>query len=643
MEKDFSFWKKQINSALGESDAWRKSAKSLIKRFYDSTDRINLFYSNIQLLKSALINTTPRVEISRTNQSYNSENQDDNKLFDTAARIVQSVVNKSVADNSAIFIFKDLVENTCKTGRGVIWVEYEPVITQIPVQQNFIQKVASMVGIGNKYTERITDQKIKLVSLDSDEYLQSYGRYDRDIWWKARRHLMTRDQIAERFDYNASDGELNFSFKDSQTSQNMGEVWEIWDKHDKRRIYILMSSINSALLEDNEDPYKLDGFYPVWSYSPLTNDNGQPVPEFEIYRKLYEQIQGLSDKNAHLQKAIKYIQIIANKDTAKASEIIYAEDGAVISIEDFNPDIRQMISTLDITAASNLITINSQRINELKSEIWEITGIADIMRGVSDFRETATAQKIKGLYGGLRFKDRQEQIQAGIVNIIRILAELVCENWTADILMRESCIKLPTASEIQMADAIGNPISGPSIDQILEIIRSDKIRSSVISIETTASIFDSTAEQSANIQNLTNMVVKSLELSARTQDPADIKILQSLVKMNLATIKVSSNISSLLEQSLNQKMVAMAAAQNQPQATPGPSPDTAARIAMDSQKLQFEKQLEQQKLQNDYQIQMEKLAIEREKLSVKMEEIRAEQAANITRVEMGLAPDTNLG
>lgn len=62
-KRDFRFWKQQIESAQTEHKNYLDTAKKLDKLYTDKDIRINLFYSNVQTLKSALLNNNPRAEV----------------------------------------------------------------------------------------------------------------------------------------------------------------------------------------------------------------------------------------------------------------------------------------------------------------------------------------------------------------------------------------------------------------------------------------------------------------------------------------------------------------------------------------------------------------------------------------------------
>jgi hypothetical protein len=116
-----------------------------------------------------------------------------------------------------------------------------------------------------------------------------------------------------------------------------------------------------------------------------------------------------------------------------------------------------------------LIDLYKQR-DMLVQAIYEVTGIADIMRGSSDPNETLGAQQLKAQFGSSRMKRRQRAIQKWIRDIYKIKAEIIAEHFEPQVLQ----------------DMTGDEIT----PEIMQLLRSDKLRSYRIDIETDSTIFE---------------------------------------------------------------------------------------------------------------------------------------------------------
>lgn len=679
-QQNYEFWAKQISSAKEEHSEWIRQCEKLEDKFVDQEISVNLFYSNVQILSAALLNNEPKPEVTRRFFNALATDKKKSDLYTTTARIAQSGIEYYFNKNSAISVAKSAVRSAIKCGRGVMWIDYEPTIVTKAPNVSIIKKLATKIGLVEDVQpeEYVAGRDIKIVSLSPEEYLCSFAENSQNVWWKARRHLMNRDALQRRFGYVATDSELKYSSaeagKNVQTQEKLGEVWEIWDKNNKQRLFLLLGAKNNDFLQPpQDDPYKLTDFYPCWDYTPLTKSRSVvPVPEYITYGKLLEEINTLSDKNAALGKKVKYVTLCHNKDQEFVNQMMNATDGAVIASTAHVDDIRGVAITLDVSGAQVMIEKNNARIEILKNQINEITGMSDLLRGASDPRETATAQRIKGLYGGLRFRDRQISVQEGIKHVFRIVAELICEHWDWDTLSNISGVELLSAAEKQVygqqvvanqqAAQAGVPapykmdvfivkqLEKPTSDEVLHVLRDDRMRNFVIDIESTATDFDNKAEQLTTIQKMTEIFNGITQSAQFVSNPEFVESYVALVKMQLAHVKCSSAVANQFTDGLIQ--FANKIRQSQKQA-PQPTIEDK-KLQLDTQKatadnqvamarIAADKEIKMQQLHQDAAFKERELLLREREVAVKEMEIHAEARANAVRIANGIAPDTNLG
>ena len=474
----------------------------------------------------------------------------------------------------------------------------------------------------------IASQDIKCDYLKYNEYLCSSAEKEQDVWWVARRHLLTRNDIYERFGYSADDNELSYKPDDSdETAQKRAEVWEIWDKADKHRIFIMLGHAQKALLEDTEDPYTLDSFFPCDCLTFVTEENSVvPVAEYMLYEKQADSLEKVCKKISDNQRSVKYVGVVGSQDKSLAQDIARAKDGDVLSlpvVSDIQGNVNNMIGTVPIDPVVNLLnTLEAQKAQTIQN-IYELTGISDIMRGATDPRETAKAQQIKGVFGSLRFQDRQKQVQNHRRNIYRIIAEIIAEHYdintiyemTGIILPRadqkaqiEAQVKALQAQQVQIPPALQEQYKlmeeNPTWEEVLEVLRSDKLRNYTVEIETTATAFDNKEELTEAINNLTNTYVNMCQLAATLNSPELIKGFIPVIKMNLSNCRVSSSIARQLEEAIDGAYREMNDKLNAPQP---PTPE--------QMKINADMQLQQAKLNNDSQLEMKRLEVELAKIN----------------------------
>ena len=154
------------------------------------------------------------------------------------------------------------------------------------------------------------------------------------------------------------------------------------------------------------------------------------------------------------------------------------------------------VDLLDLTMIQNTLTGLYAAREQVLSVIYQVTGIADIIRGSSNPNETATAQSIKGQFASLRIKDMQGEVARFARDLIRIIVEIAVEMFEPetlyDMVQADQFCK-PTPKEQQRNQVLqqfGIPAPKPMEEfmQALRMLRDDKMRSFHIDIETDSTI-----------------------------------------------------------------------------------------------------------------------------------------------------------
>jgi predicted RNA-binding Zn ribbon-like protein len=254
------------------------------------------------------------------------------------------------------------------------------------------------------------------------------------------------------------------------------------------------------------------------------------------------------------------------------------------------------------TLASALIQCYSARDN-IKQQIYEITGISDIIRGASYASETATAQQIKGQYAGLRLRSMQEEVALFASQLIRLKAQVICGKFQPQTILAYSA-----ASQMQPADQ-------QIIPQALQLIKDKPLRT--FRIEVAADSLVQIDEQQMKQERLeflnTYAAFLSQAMPVGQASPETIPIMMELLKYGIGAFKQARSIEGALDQSLEQ----MKAAAQQPRPNP------------EAEKVQMEAQVQQTKMQQESQIEQMKLQHE-----AQMEQMRQQHEANMKAQEL---------
>ena len=528
------YWNDQIRRARGFEETWRNRCYEIIDRYRDDNPdrmmrdtRMNIFYSNVDTLKSALYFKTPRPKVRRRFR--------DN---DPVGRTVATVLERGLQYQLDVYNFdmavRRAIEDYLIVGRGVLRVTYEPVVVagdpeMIPVRQQPITGIGEVapgqigdVPIGSAFVdaegnqvdagmvmqgpmgpyvlgepvEYVGEQSIRCEYVHWEDFVMSPARGWPDVTWIGFRHLMTRQELVDYYgpkgemiplSYRGDEGD---AYEDNK-QPDRAEIYEIWDKRSGKQIFI--AADYDELLEEFDDPYNLDGFWPIPEplYAVSTTDTTLPVPEILTYEDQLYELDLITQRIANLTEALKR-RGVYDASFQELQRLAGASDNEFVPVD--NMAMLQagggLANVMQEAPLDNLIKALAQLYQSRQiviQTIYEITGISDIMRGSSASRETATAQRIKGQFGAMRLVNRQRCIEMFLDQILELKAELMVENLEPELLSRIT----------------GVPVSPEAV----ALMRDERLRSYRISIDTDESqAVDTAIEQQRRTEFLTATV-----------------------------------------------------------------------------------------------------------------------------------------
>lgn len=298
--------------------------------------------------------------------------------------------------------------------------------------------------------------------IDRRDFMHEPARNWGEVGWVARRAWMTREAARKRFKELADE----ITFAERHDDKELGGtddvqqagVWEIWHKRLKRVVWV--SEDCDVILDSDEPHLKLEGFFPCPrpAYATTQRRSLIPVPDMVFYRDQLEEINALTRRIHALSEALKVKGFYA----AGSSDIGDAVETALQS----NDDRKTMVPVANWAAmvsgagsdpivwlpidmvATTIQTCVSLR-KELIDDVYQITGLSDIMRGSTDANETLGAQELKSQYGSVRIRDRQAELVRVARDLVRIVAEIMAENFDTKTLVEMSQLEIPTNADVK--------------------------------------------------------------------------------------------------------------------------------------------------------------------------------------------------
>jgi hypothetical protein len=653
-----AFWQNQI--ALAEKDHrdfWQDGQKFEERYKSERTTqgkkawrgkRFNIVYSNTEVIRSTIYARAARPDV---RQRWS---QAGDKKARVIADMTERALSYSIDTTTHEKQFKNGVLDLAIAGRGIVKMCYEPVM-----------------GKGDDEEEYITDQKMYVEHVYYKDWLHSPCKSWSELWWMAFRKVMSKDDLEEYFP-DAKIGAIPLDWVPEGTDKNhapdevrRAEVWEIWNKITKQRLWVVKGYPH--ILRSDDDPYQLEGFWPMAEPVQAIRTNSTFVPRSQIvaYEDQADDLDETTDRISKLTRELKR-RGAYDASIKELKQLARAGDNVFIPIENWSAflqggGLKGAFQTEDPQQFSNPLMAAYQARDMLVQTIYEVTGISDIMRGSSQASETATAQQIKASMGSVRVKDLQQDVQRWVRDTLRIMAELMAEHFEPQVLMEMTGIKLPSRAEVQQqlmqaqmqAMQSGQPFQPPAempltIDDVMETLRNDKMRSYIVDIESDSTVFEDAEQEKADrvelLQSISQFVGNWMQV-AQVGGPPMMKLGMEMLGFGVRGFKAGRS----MEDAIDEARQAIEQMAQQPEQPPPPDPAIErekmkmeadkARAEADLQLKQLDLQLKQAELQGkglDNEIKREQLGLDAEAKALEREHKRQIMEMELTGKQLAL-------
>jgi len=579
------YWQMELDSSDQSEKDWRERGRAVVARYRDEREtdgygtglskQFNILWSNTETMKGALFARMPKADVRRR---YN----DNNPITRQVAIVLERALQYGNEVYSADKPIKAAIEDYLLPGRGVVWVVYEPIFVKEKIQVESLDEFGNMVMIDQE-EERIADQRCYFDYINWEDYRESPAKRPEDVYWKARRHLLTRDELIEKGFKNAKNVPLNWSPEPTEGYQeeyseifSRAEVWEIWDKYTSKRFFI-SRGYNEVLAED-DDPYELENFFPCPDslVAIRTNETNVPIPEFTLYQDQADELDRITTRISNLIEGLKR-RGIYDASVPELSHLADAGDNDFVPSENFaqlaaKGGLQSVFQQEDIAPIAQVLSGLYQQRNQVLDTIYQITGISDIIRGSTKASETATAQQLKAQFGSMRMRKKQSEIAEYIRDLFRLKAEIIAEHYEPETLAAMTALTITP--------------------EMMQIMRDDKLRGYSIDIESDATIFtDEEEEKKTRIEFLSSFgAYLQQAIGIANQSPALTPLAFQALRFLMGAWKVGRTFEDVID-----RTEAQLTQQAQQALQAGPQPSEAERIA--AQKMQTEMAKEELKQQ----------------------------------------------
>lgn len=678
-------WLALITRAEKAFDTWQTKSDGIDKLFA-SLERLSnitrerefqLFWANVQVLGPSIYARPPvPVVVPRF--------KDHRPIPRVASELLERTTTVTFEIEQIDDVMMQLRDDLTTVARGAAWVRYS------------------------------TDggRHVCLEHVHRKDFIHDPARKWKDVDWVAKRSWLTRKEARKRFYKTSGDAYRNAAYevrKDDMTDDHDGKLkagfWELWSKSENKVVWIAEGV--EVILDEGAPHLDLEGFFPCPrpAFGTVQRNSLVPVPDMLFYKDQLEEINEFTGRISALAEGLR----LRGFYPAGAGEISDAIEAALKSVSNNqvlvpvanwamlgNASAKDTILWLPLDMVASTITELINLRKQLIDDVYQITGLSDIMRGSTVASETLGAQQLKSQYGSIRIRDRQDELVRVARDLTRITAEIMAENFDAKTMLDMGQMEIPNDAEIakqtaplkkqltQLQREIQQASTDPeikkmaaqapdkakailaqaeqqatslqqqvakieqtvTIEQVMKFLRDNRTRAFTLDIETDSTIApDENAAKQRATEYITAMTPLIREVASAVQTAPQIAPLAAdMVKYANSVFRVGRQFEQTIDEFADQMKEAAAA----PRPQAGPSPEQikaqadgqkaqldAAKMQSDARQAQADAQLAAKDLELRQAIAAKDAEIELQRLQLDKYKVDLAAATQIEIAEIG--------
>jgi hypothetical protein len=630
VDHTYENWYKTIMSYERQYKRWEQRADRIVKKYKDDSRydrnpnaRFNILWSNVQTIQPAIFARLPRPDVSRRFRDNDPIGRVASMMLERALEFeiehygdYKSAMNNSVLDRLL-------------GGRGVSWVRYEPhfAVDEPGEPDDGFQitedsdESETPKGEANENPERIEYECAPVDYVHWKEFGHSPGaRTWEEVTCVWRKVYMSRPALVERFgeelgykiplDTKPADDKNSYKPTDGVYE---AVIYEIWDKETGKVLWISKSL--GKIIDERDDPLQLENFFPCPKplYSTLTTDSLEPIPDFVIYQDQARELDTLCDRIDGLINALKVRGVYDASSSELQRLFSEGENNTLIPVDNWmafaeKQGMKGAIDLVDITPFAQALAQCYQAMEQVKGQIYELMGIADIQRGQTDPNETLGAQIIKSNNASGRLKTMQHAVVDFATTILSIKAQIICTHFTDETLVQIS-------GAMQLSDQ-----DKQLIPQAIALLRDQASKNFRIEVTSDSMIYQDEQQEKQDRVAFLAAVGQYLQMAmpAAQASPELVPMLVEMLKFGVTAFKAGKQLEGIIDETADKLRETAKQQAGQPQQPP-----------IELQKLQMQSQMEQAKLQAQSQAKQAEmqaqLQMEQQKMQMQMEVEKAKQ------------------
>jgi hypothetical protein len=610
VDHSYEDWYKTIMGYERSYKRWEARVDRIVKKYKDDSRydrnpnaRFNILWSNVQTIQPAIFARLPRPDVSRRFRDNDPIGRVASMMLERALEFeLEHYGDYKSAMNNAVL-------DRLLGGRGVVWVRYEPhIVGEMADNEDMPEDGLEITedsdeaetegGMANESQERIEYECAPVDYVHWRDFGHTIARTWEEVTAVWRRVYMNRPALVERFGeelgykipLDTKPDDLKQSYK-SDDGVYEALIYEIWDKETGKVLWISKSL--GKILDERDDPLGLENFWPCPKplYATLTTDSLEPIPDFVIYQDQARELDVLCDRIDGLINALKVRGVYDASATELQRLFSEGENNTMIPVHNWmafaeKQGMKGAIDLVDLAPFASALMSCYQAMEQVKGQIYELMGIADIQRGQTDPSETLGAQIIKSNNAAGRLKTQQHAVVDFATSLLSIKAQIICNHFTDDTL-----VKISGAMQLSEQDK-------QYIPQAIVLLRDEAAKNFRIEVTSDSMIYQDEQQEKADRIAFLSAVSSFMQsaMPAAAQAPELTPMLCEMLKFGVTAFKAGKQLEGIIDQTADELRKQYEQTKGQPKP---PSPEM--------QKLQMQAQLEQAKMQNQSQLEQQKL------------------------------------
>ena len=627
----YQHWNKELDACDRRLRAYRKRGTQIVHRYQgmhsgsgnsnaayggdyardtigNGPALLNLFHTNVSTKMAMLCGQKPKTDVAR---EHADPNDDDARV---AALIIQRMLDSDNYPSG-----KDLkstlaaaLQDRLLPGTGVARVRYTYATEK--------QTVPGIGGAPEQEMEVTTWEDAPLDYVHWQDCAWGWCRSWEELPWWGFRSWMDKHEVRKRgwgwavsqmeWQKQSPSGDTKYDAQasdDRKSSVQKAEIWEIWDKRSRKQFFY--SPGVGRTLEANDDPLKLDDFWPLPRpmFANLTTTLLEPTADFMLAQDLYNQIDLLQTRIVILTSAVKAVGVYdASSSEAVGRMLIEANENEAIPVDNWAMHAEKggLQGVIEWFPVEDVVTTLS-KLQQVRSEtiqlLYEVTGMSDLIRGGNTDQYTAAdTNRMTAKFGSIRIQHVQDDFARFASELQALKAEVIAKHFKPQSILQQSNARyLPLPDQQRLNNA-------------LQLIKSPESKMRIDIKPESIAMMDLQQEQAERVELITavSTYIQSTQAAAKEM-PRALPMLVEILKWGMASFKGADYLEGMFDQILEDL-------KNNP---PGQQGDQQA-------------QAQQMETQAKLQLQQMKLQETQIKLQGELQKIQAKAQADLMTLRM---------